>query len=478
MGATGFLGKVFLEKILRVQPDVGCIFTLIRAEDLQSAQCKLQNQVIFKDIFRILRENYKGEYKRFMAQKLVPIVGDLAYENLGIEESIRDELFAKVDIVVNIAATTTFYERYDVAMNVNTLGAVNVMNFCKRCCKLQVLCHVSTAYVNVEKTGIIREEVMKLGERLSSNDGTMTSWEIQSECKLISKTLEEIRSAPDANFVDNKRERRLMKELGLQRARKFGWPNAYVFTKAMGEMMVDDLREDIPTVIIRPSIIESSLAEPFPGWMEGNRMLDPLIIGYGKGRISSFLADPNLIVDVVPVDAVANGMISSIARHASKPGLRVYHLASSVANKLVYSVGVDAAHDYFSLNPCTARNGRLVKVKKPYLLESMDSFRRYMTLYYKVPIELVGMVDMLLCGLLKGHYNRMLGRYKHVMNLAELYEPFIFFRGMFDNSNTEHLWKELSKEDKKCFNFDVKCIDWKSYFLNVHIPGLIKYILR
>lgn len=51
----------------------------------------------------------------------------------------------------------------------------------------------------------------------------------------------------------------------------FGWPNAYVFTKAVGEMMVDYLRKDIPTVIIRPTIIESSLKEPFPGWMEGNR---------------------------------------------------------------------------------------------------------------------------------------------------------------------------------------------------------------
>lgn len=44
-----------------------------------------------------------------------------------------------------------------------------------------------------------------------------------------------------------------------------------MFTKAMGEMMIDKLRDDIPVVIIRPSVIESTLSEPFPGWMEGNR---------------------------------------------------------------------------------------------------------------------------------------------------------------------------------------------------------------
>lgn len=57
----------------------------------------------------------------------------------------------------------------------------------------------------------------------------------------------------------------------LYRARRYGWQDTYVFTKAMGEMMIDKLREDIPVVVIRPSVIESTLNEPFPGWMEGNR---------------------------------------------------------------------------------------------------------------------------------------------------------------------------------------------------------------
>eukprot|EP01018_Ginkgo_biloba_P004729 Gb_38744 [translate_table: standard] len=476
LGATGFVGKVFLEKILRVQPDVGAIFTVIRANDLQSAQEKLHKQVIRTELFKPLRERYEGHYEGFIARKLVPVFGDVASENLGIEESIREQLWAKIDIVVNIAATTTFYERYDVAMNVNTLGAINVVNFCKRCCKLQVLCHVSTAYVNVGRTGIITEEVHRMGERLSINSVSMAPWEIESECNLIRKTLDELKGSSDINSVKEKKERHRMKELGIERARMFGWPNAYVFTKAMGEMVVDEMRENIPTVIIRPSIIESTLAEPIPGWMEGNRMIDPLIIGYGKGQISSFLADPNLIIDVVPVDMVVNGMISSIARHASEPDLFVYHLASSVANTLYYDIGVDAAYRYFSLHPCTSKNGNVVKVKEPYVLKSMDSFRRYMMLYYKVPIKLLGMVDILLCGLLRKQYNYLLRKYKFVMNLAELYEPFIFFKGMFDNSNTECLWKELSKEDKKYFNFDVKCINWKSYTFNVHIPGLMKHV--
>lgn len=34
--------------------------------------------------------------------------------------------------------------RYDVALGLNTFGAINVLNFAKKCSKLKVLLHVST----------------------------------------------------------------------------------------------------------------------------------------------------------------------------------------------------------------------------------------------------------------------------------------------------------------------------------------------
>jgi alcohol-forming fatty acyl-CoA reductase len=55
------------------------------------------------------------------------------------------------------------------------------------------------------------------------------------------------------------------------RAREFGWPNTYVFTKALGEMTLGQLRGDIPTVIVRPSIITSIQKDPLEGWIEGTR---------------------------------------------------------------------------------------------------------------------------------------------------------------------------------------------------------------
>ena len=55
------------------------------------------------------------------------------------------------------------------------------------------------------------------------------------------------------------------------RATLYGWPNTYVFTKAMGEMIIGTSKGNLSVVIVRPTIVTSTYREPFPGWVEGVR---------------------------------------------------------------------------------------------------------------------------------------------------------------------------------------------------------------
>ena len=55
------------------------------------------------------------------------------------------------------------------------------------------------------------------------------------------------------------------------RAKWYGWPNTYVFTKAMGEMLLDHYKDNLPIIIIHPTMITSTYKEPFLGWIEGLR---------------------------------------------------------------------------------------------------------------------------------------------------------------------------------------------------------------
>lgn len=125
---------------------------------------------------------------------------------------------------------------------------------------------MDAAYVAGERQGLVQERPFRDGETL--RDGTHLDIDVElALAKDMKKQLQ-------ANDLDPKAERKAMKELGLARARQFGWPNTYVFTKSMGEMMLGQLLGGVlPVVIIRPSIITSVQNDPLPGWIEGTRFI-------------------------------------------------------------------------------------------------------------------------------------------------------------------------------------------------------------
>ncbi|VAH55531.1 unnamed protein product [Triticum turgidum subsp. durum] len=335
-----------------------------------------------------------------------------------------------------------------------------------------MLLHVSTAYVAGEQEGLIPEKPFLMGETLRMG----THLDIESEQNLIKETMREL----NANCSTKKAERRAMKDLGLKRARNFGWSNTYVFTKALGEMMIGHLRADIPVVIIRPSIITSTLKEPFPGWTEGIKTIDTIIVGYAKQTLPFFLADLDLIMDVIPGDMVVNAMMVSMSAHSEDQQAHIiYHVTSSLRNPAPYAVLSDSGHRYFFDNPpCTGRNGEFVQLKKMRFFSTVERLIMYMTIKYKLPLEMLHLANILLWGVFSRHYNEARRKYRFVMQLIELYAPYALFKGCFDDMNSQKLRMAMNKHQNinvaYCFDFDPKSLDWDDYFYSVHIPGVLK----
>ncbi|CAM0879225.1 unnamed protein product [Alopecurus aequalis] len=473
-GSTGFLGKVLVEKILRVQPDVKKLFLLIRASDIESAKLRIQNEVIGREIFQVLKQKHGVGFDNFIDEKICPLVGDIMYEDFGLGISKHAELSEHIDVIVNSAATTNFFERYDVAFDVNVLGAKHIFAFAKKCTKLKILLHVSTAYVSGAQEGLIPEKPFFMGETLRVG----THLDIESELNLIEETRRELR----ANSSTEKAERKIMKELGLKRARHFGWPNTYVFCKAMGEMILGHQRGDFPVAIIRPSIITSTLKEPFPGWMEGIRTIDSVIIGYAKQTFSFFLVDLDLLVDVIPMDMVVSAMMVAMAAHSEDPEVHViYHVTSSLRHPTTYALLSESTHRYFLDNPpCTGRNGEHVRLKKMRFFSTVARLRLYMAIKFKLPLEILRLVNVALCGVSSRRYNEHIRKYRFTMQLIELYAPYTLFKGRFDDTNLKKLRMSMDKDKNNSgvydFDFDPKSIDWADYFYSVHIPGVLKYL--
>ncbi|CAN1171436.1 Fatty acyl-CoA reductase 3 [Linum perenne] len=477
-GATGFLAKILVEKVLREQPNVKKMYLLLRAPDAKAASLRFQNEIIGKELFRVVKEKYGENLGTILSEKIVLVPGDISLDDgLGIKDSnLKEQMLEEVDVIVNLAATTNFDERYDIAMGLNTMGAKNVLDFAKKCPKLKAMVHVSTAYVAGERPGLILETPYQMGETLNGVSGL----DIEEERRIIDKKLSELNAdgaSPDVI-------KRTMIDLGLKRAKVYGWPNTYVFTKAMGEMLVGDImkKNNMSVVILRPTIVTSTFKQPFPGWVEGIRTIDSLAVGYGKGRLTFFLGDTSGILDVIPADMVVNSILVAMVAHSNHPlsDPIIYQIGSSVRNPMKYGELQEYGFSYFTQKPWVDKDGNVVKVGKIKVLGSMDSFRRYMAFRYLLALKGLELANAAFCHFFDGICSDLNRRIKFVMRLVELYQPYLFFRGVFDDINTEKLRmavKDNGEETDK-FYFDPVEVDWEHYFTKIHIPGVVKYVLK
>uniref|UniRef100_A0A0E0DCV9 Fatty acyl-CoA reductase n=1 Tax=Oryza meridionalis TaxID=40149 RepID=A0A0E0DCV9_9ORYZ len=418
-GSTGFLGKLLVEKILRVQPEVRKLYLLVRAPDAIAAEERVLTEVVGNGLFDVLREQYGAGFHSFIKEKIYALPGDVTHENFGLESNDILQLSQKVDIIVNGAATTNFMERYDVALATNTIGVVHLCQFAKQCDNLKMVLHVSTAYVAGEQAGQIFEKPFQIGTALRLD----YQLDIEAELQLVDK----IKSELGINS-DSKLEKTTMRKLGLERAVHFGWPNTYTLTKAMGEMLLQQLGQDLPVVIVRPSMITSTFQEPMPGWIEQTRTIDAIFVAYNDQTLPCFIFDGSAIFDLIPGDMVISAMMAAINSHWNKQAQVIYHVTSAHQNPIQLSLIEESMYKYFHTNPRTSKDGESIKNKRVLMFKRFAYFQAYMAL-------------------------------------------------RFDDTNLRKLWKAtaMDQNDASKFNFDPNCINWSSYLVKTHIPAAIMY---
>ncbi|XP_024171887.1 fatty acyl-CoA reductase 3 [Rosa chinensis] len=468
-GATGFVGKVLVEKILRVQPNVKKLYLLLRASDTNSAGKRMHNEITGKELFRVLREKWGADFDSFILEKVVPLSGDVIFEDLGVKViKQKEEICNEVHIIINSAATTKFDERYDVALEVNTFGVLNMLDFAKKCLKLEMVVHVSTAYVCGERVGLILEDSSSMEEMAKKPSKFYLK---SQEKKIVESKLKELQAQNASEEVITN----AMKDLGTTRSKLYGWPNTYVLTKVMGEMYLGHAKGNLSIAIIRPTMITSTYKEPFSGWIEGFRTYDSLIGGYWKGKLTGIPVDPMSVVDMIPVDMVVNSIITAMVVNANKSGKIIYHVGTSLRNPLTFSDFNNFMFQYCTKNPWLNNDGSPVKVKKLKMLRSMDAFHLYM----QIPLQALKFMNKEFDQYFQDVYVNYNRKVKSVKRLVDLYRAYLLFKGIFYDTNTEELRRIASENytDAENFNFDPKCIDWEDYYMHTHIPGFAQHVV-
>ena len=514
-GATGFLGQALVTKMLTALPDVKRIYLLIRSQtgangEARTATDRLENDVFTSSAFAKLKQIHGERFDRWVREKVCAIEGDLAYERLGLSDADYETLQREVQVFINSGGLVKFDPPIDASLQSNVLGAKYAVELAKSC-NDAILLHVSTAYVRGVRPGKVPEELHPpyetYAQQYQAEKGEVIPGTLDAEIEDIQRLSEQVRNeANQPERLDQFRrealrnlgavtgdklnmqidiarekwvEQRLIDE-GLKRAHARGWNDTYTYMKTLGEQMIAKMRGDLPTAIIRQSIMESSLEDPEPGWLGGTlRMADPLIVGFGKGRLPDFPGDPNSILDIIPVDFVINAMLAATVQTYHQRGIEVYHVASGARNPLTFGDIVNITHDYFVRQPMLD-NGQPIPVpvwKFPdkekfqkdlhHKLRLLDTVSRWLS---RVPLRWAKRKDRRLA--VKRNAIETLLHY------VQIYSPYVRLSFQFEIGKTEELYRSLSPSDRQLFNFDISRIDWRDYLQEIHIPGIKRHFLK
>lgn len=87
------------------------------------------------------------------------------------------------------------------------------------------------------------------------------------------------------------------------------FPNTYAFSKAIAEDVVQKYGKQIPTCVVRPSIVIATYNEPVAGWI--NNLYGPtgVSVGVAVGVMRTLHCCKNKVADIIPADYVINNLI-------------------------------------------------------------------------------------------------------------------------------------------------------------------------
>ncbi|MCA1577203.1 MAG: AMP-binding protein [Acidobacteria bacterium] len=522
IGSTGFLGKVTLSMLLHRFPNVGKIYLTVRARSQEESETRFWNNIITAPPFDPLRERYGSALEGFIRDKIVVKGGDIADTNFGYSEEEVRAIAGDIDIIINSAGNVTFNPTLESGLRTNVVGTQNVIAFAKRM-KRPALVHVSTCFVAGNRSGAVWESDSVLGyfPRRRETPGVEFSVdkEIADCAKLADRVRDEARDAmmaakfrelarkrlneegrdvddPDALGLAVARERKVwtrtrLTDLGVERAAYWGWPNIYTYTKSLGEQLVA-AETGIVRSIVRPSIVESAMSYPFPGWNEGFTTTAPIIFLLRKGQ-TQIPADPKLILDITPVDQVASVMLAVSAQACVEEPRLVYQAATGDSNannmeRIIGLCGLDKRRHFEEkddgikfLNRIAGRmEPRQVSVSK-FEKTSVPMFnataKKASSLLDRVRPRWGGgrVVDVI--DMMKDKIERVEELTRETSEAFDMFRPFTVENAyVFRCDNVRSLFDRISEDERSLLTWNPEQFDWYDYWLNVHLPGLTKWV--
>jgi fatty acyl-CoA reductase len=488
-GVTGFVGEALLHLMLSEVPGVRTT-VLVRPKGSITGADRVE-KLLEKPVFTGVVEAAGGA-EALMADRVAVLEGDLADV---------PALPTDLDAVVHCAGDVSFDPPVDEGFTTNVVGTRDLLDRIDRAREESGrdihYVHISTAYVAGRRRGHIFEGPVDhdvdldaelawgLGQRRLVEARSRDVDVLGKERKKAEKEHGRAGLLTAARATEAARKQWVKDELvriGTERARSLGWTDCYTFTKAMGERVVERWASAPHRAsIVRPSIIESALERPHPGWIEGFKMAEPLILAYGRGELPEFPAAGDTTIDIVPVDHVVSAIVAVLA-HPPEPGdVQYFHVSSGDRNPLTFRFLYDTVRGYFDDHPFTSGDrgaARLPDWRFPGA-RSVERLLSTSEKAWKVADYVVGHAP-------RSDRTRDLARKLHqqgrrlefLRRYLDLYMEYATAELRFSDKRTMALFESLSPEDRETFAFDTSVIDWRHYLADVHCPAVTAPVRR
>lgn len=499
IGSTGFIGKVWLANALSNFPGIGRIYLLVRRQRSANALRRFEKVVEESPVFESLHDRHGTDLAKFMRERLEIVEGDVSQPGLGVDPEACARLAQRLDLIINCAGLTDFNPDLRTALAINVDGVAHLIAFVRECDHAALL-HLSTSFVVGFRDGRVREELVSnytpipvpdfdVERERQSLHALVREIEQRAESPEVTEELKrqalekspEGKTLPDSTVDHQVRKNRLrwtraqMVEAGMRRASERGWPNTYCFTKSLGESFIAKRAADLPVAVVRPSITETSIREPFRGWNEGVNTSAPLSYLLGT-YFRQLPSNERKCLDLIPVDLVSRGITLIAAALIERRHEKLYHLATSACNPCDMRRSIEltslAHRKHYRAqggleNQLRLRFDTIPVSKKRYQIFSAPRqkamVRALRRLSSPIPFAYSSLVRM----------ERDLER---VEKLIELYEPFILRNEyIFEAQNVEVLSAALPPEERQTFGYDPHAIDWWDYWINIHVPALRRW---
>ncbi len=218
----------------------------------------------------VLAQLYESPAARGLAGRILALPGDVSSPDLGLRPEDRRALVERTTSIVHCAASISFDLPLEEARAINTVGTRRLLALAGELADLRRVVHVSTAYVGGRHRGTFGEDDLDVGQEFR---------------------------------------------------------NSYEQSKFEAEREV--MASDLPLVIARPSIV---VGDRHSGWTPAFNVIYWPLRAFARGMLDEVPANPDGVIDVVPVDYVADALVHLLHDTAATGAINLVAGRQAVTN--------------------------------------------------------------------------------------------------------------------------------------------------